>query len=254
MNILENITNNMAIFTVGERIVADYIIKYPIDVIRYSAEGVAERCNTSRSNVVRLCKKLGFSGYSEFKYEMNRYMNSPSSTKNPMLTPQENRLSAYDKYINCFHLLKKSSDSFQLKEAAHIILNSNKIIILGKYHSFFSAQQLEFRLNRCRIDAHAIRDLSSMEAMSEIMTPNDTVIIFSISGGKSYHDIITECRKRGAKIILITMTENAPISRYADIKIVLPCITRLYSDSVLDDAPTFYFFIELLIEEIFREE
>nr|WP_314459694.1 MurR/RpiR family transcriptional regulator [uncultured Clostridium sp.] len=254
MNILENITNNMAIFTVGERIVADYIIKYPIDVIRYSAEGVAERCNTSRSNVVRLCKKLGFSGYSEFKYEMNRYMNSPHSpAKSSLLTNQENGLSAFEKYMNCFNLLKNSFDSIQLKETAHLILNSKKIMILGEYHSFFSAQQLEFRLNRCRIDAHALSDLSSMEALCEIMTPEDTVIIFSISGGKTYHDIVTDCRKRGAKVILITMTENAPISRYADNKIVLPCITRLYSESVLDDAPTFYFFIELLIEEIFRE-
>lgn len=254
MNIVENITDNMAIFTVGERIVADYIIKYPIDVIRYSAEGVAERCNTSRSNVVRLCKKLGFCGYSEFKYEMNRYMNTPhSSAKNSMTADPANELSSFEKYMNCFSLLKNSFDSVQLKEAAHIILNSKKIMILGEYHSFFSAQQLEFRLNRCRIDAHALSDISSMEALSEIMTQEDTVIIFSISGGKTYHDIVTNCRKRGAKIILITMTENAPISRYADIKIVLPCITRLYSESVLDDAPTFYFFIELLIEEIFRE-
>lgn len=251
MNILEKIDNNTANFTVGERLVADYVTKYPVDVIRYSAEALAERCNTSRSNVVRLCKKLGYNGFSEFKYEMNRYMNTPHSpAKNPSSTGSENSHSAYQKYLNCFSLLENLYNSTQLKQIAGTILNANKIMILGQYHSFFSAQQLEFRLNRCRIDAHALNDLSSMEALGEILTQEDVIIIFSISGGKVYHDIVTDCRKRGAKIILITMTENPPISRYADIKIVLPCITRLYSESILDDAPTFYFFIELLIEEI----
>ena len=82
------------------------------------------------------------------------------------------------------------------------------------------------------------------------MTQEDTVIIFSISGGKIYHDSVCTFRKRGVNIILITMTENSPISRYTDMKVILPCITRLYDESVLDDAPTFYLFIELLIEEI----
>lgn len=254
MNILEKIDKNTANYTVGERLVADYVTKYPIDVVRYSAEALAERCNTSRSNVVRLCKKLGYNGFSEFKYEMNRYMNSPhSSVKNHSSTDPENLRSAYQKYLNCFTLLENMYNSTQLKQIAEIILNANKIMILGQYHSFFSAQQLEFRLNRCRIDAHALSDVSSMEALGEMLTQKDVVIIFSISGGKVYHDIVTGCRKRGSKIILITMTENPPISRYADIIIVLPCITRLYGESILDDAPTFYFFIELLIEEIVHQ-
>ncbi len=251
MNILEKINNNISNFTVGERLVADYVTKYPVDVIRYSAEALAERCNTSRSNVVRLCKKLGYNGFSEFKYEMNRYMNTPhASAKTPASADSENLHSVYKKYLNCFGQLETLYNSTQLKEIAETILNAKRIIILGHYHSFFSAQQLAFRLNRCRIDAHALNDLNSMEALGEILTREDAVIIFSISGGKVYHDIVTSCHKSGAKIILITMTENPPIAKYTDVKIVLPCITRLYSESILDDAPTFYFFIELLIEEV----
>ncbi|WP_312431583.1 MurR/RpiR family transcriptional regulator [Lacrimispora sp.] len=254
MNILEKINNNISIFTMGERLVADYVTRYPVDVIRYSAETLAESCNTSRSNVVRLCKKLGYNGFSEFKYEMNRYMNTPQmSSITTGSTGSENSQSVFKKYLNCFSQLETIYNSTQLKEITEIILDARKIIILGHYHSFFSAQQLEFRLNRCRIDAHALNDVSSMEALGEILTPKDVVIIFSISGGKVYHDMVTICHKRGVKIILITMTENPPISKYTDNKIILPCITRLYSESVLDDAPTFYFFIELLIEEVRRQ-
>ncbi|WP_312501043.1 MurR/RpiR family transcriptional regulator [Lacrimispora sp.] len=251
MNILEKINNNMSNFTVGERLVAEYAIQYPVDVVRYSAEALAEHCNTSRSNVVRLCKKLGYTGFSEFKYEMNRYMNTPHAITKKHLNEEEgDSLSAFRKYLNCFSQLETLYNSSQLKQIAEIILRSKRIIILGHYHSFFSAQQLEFRLNRCRIDAHAINDLSTTEAFGEMLTQEDTVIIFSISGGKVYHDSVCTFRKRGVKVILISMTENSPISRYTDIKVILPCITRLYDESVLDDAPTFYFFIELLIEEI----
>ncbi|MEY8354562.1 MurR/RpiR family transcriptional regulator [Lachnospiraceae bacterium 54-53] len=255
MDILEKINNNMSNFTVGERLVAEYAVQYPVDVIRYSAEALAERCSTSRSNVVRLCKKLGYSGFSEFKYEMNRYMNTPhSAARNRLSQEKGTSLSAFRKYLNCFSQLETLYNSSQLKQAAETILRSKRIIILGHYHSFFSAQQLEFRLNRCRIDAHAINDLSTTDAFGEMLNREDTVIIFSISGGKVYYDIVSSFRKRGVKIILISMTENSSISRYTDMKIILPCITRLYDETVLDDAPTFYFFIELLIEEINRQK
>lgn len=253
MNIIKKINNNMDNFTVGERFVADYVIKYPVDVIRYSAEALAERCNTSRSNVVRLCKKLGYSGFSEFKYEMNRYMNTPHLSANNPVSINSDTHPVYEKYLDCLSLLKNLYNSTQLKEAAETILNANKIMILGQYHSFFSAQQLEFRLIRCRINAHAFYDISSADDLGETFTQGDGVIIFSISGGKLYKDLVMDCQKKGVNILLITMTENSPISRYTDTKIVLPCITRLYSESVLDDAPTFYFFIELLIEEIVNQ-
>lgn len=256
MNILEKIQSNFDNFTPGERLVADYVIQCPIDAFRYSAEVLAERSRTSRSNVVRLCQKLGYSGFSEFKYEMNRYMNSPLAAaklhSSAAGEPAEIPGSTFEKYLSCFRGMALLCLSPQLKEASDIIYQSNKKIIYGIYHSYFTAQQLAFRLNRCGMDASAVSDASIMESYVEILSPEDTAVIISISGGKTYVEILKAYKKKGVRTILITMTENSPSSRYAYTTILLPCITRQYRGTVLDDAPVFYFFVELLIDEISR--
>jgi len=256
MNILEKIQSNFDNFTPGERLVADYVIQCPIDAFRYSAEVLAERSRTSRSNVVRLCQKLGYSGFSEFKYEMNRYMNSPQAAAAIHSGADKETTgipgSTFEKYISCFRSMAPLCLSPQFKEASDLIYQSKKTVIYGIYHSYFTAQQLAFRLNRCGMDAGAVNDASIMESYVEILSPEDTVVIISISGGKNYVEVLKAYKKKGVKTVLVTMTENSPSSRHAHTTVILPCITRQYHDTVLDDAPVFYFFVELLIDDISR--
>lgn len=257
MNILEKIQQNFEQFTPGERLVADYVIQYPIDAVRYSAEVLAERSHTSRSNVVRLCQKLGYSGFAEFKYEMNRHMNRAQTVSTSADSADGDTTSrhdtAFEKFLACFRLMEPLCGSPHLKECADMLCQAPKTIILGIYHSYFTAQQLAFRLNRCGMDAHAINDASIMESYIEILSPGEVAVIVSISGGKNYVDVLKSYKKKGIRTILITMTEHSPAARHAYVTILLPCITRQYSDAILDDAPVFYFFIELLIDEMNRQ-
>ena len=257
MNLLEKIQQNFENFTPGERLAADYVIQYPIDAVRYSAEVLAERARTSRSNVVRLCQKLGYSGFSEFKYEMNRYMNSAQAEAAIIISqdaPVPDRPeTAFAKYMSCFRIMEPLCQSPHLKESAGIISQAKKTLIFGIYHSYFTAQQLAFRLNRLGMDAQPINDASIMESYLDILSVEDTVVIVSISGGKTYVELLKELRQKGIKTILLTMTEHAPSARHAHLTILLPCITRQFGDVILDDAPVFYFFTELLIDEISRQ-
>lgn len=252
MTLFDKIEQQLSSFTKGERLAAEYILKYPIDVLRYSAEAIGDNANTSRSNVVRLCKKLGFSGFSEFKYELKYTLyHSPEHIVNQAKNKNDlTQTFALDKFISCFWQLKSFHSSLKFNNFAQSILSANKICIIGYYHSYFSANQLSFRLNRFGIDAKAMYDESIITSYTDILTTNDLLIMFSISGSKKYTDMIKAYKKNGVTISLITMTENAPISRYADHVLLLPCITRQYTDTLLDDAPIFYLFIELLMEKL----
>ena len=72
-------------------------------------------------------------------------------------------------------------DSPLLDEIADAISYSNRVITLGYMHSFDSAKQMAFRLNRFGIDCRSIEDSSIMENYSSILKQGDVVIIFSIS-------------------------------------------------------------------------
>ncbi|MCI9047849.1 MAG: MurR/RpiR family transcriptional regulator [Hungatella sp.] len=72
MNILERIQSCLPALTNSERKVAEYIILAPIDVVRFPSEYLAQRSGGSRGAIIRLCQKLGYKGYSEFKYDMSK--------------------------------------------------------------------------------------------------------------------------------------------------------------------------------------
>ena len=63
-------------FTKSELIIMDYILSNLHDISSYPISTIAEKCKVSKSALLRFCQKCGFQGYSEFKYEVSRYLQS----------------------------------------------------------------------------------------------------------------------------------------------------------------------------------
>ncbi len=55
--------------TIQERAVATYIKENPKDILNVSIHDLAILTYTSAGTILRLCKKMGFKGYSDFKYQ-----------------------------------------------------------------------------------------------------------------------------------------------------------------------------------------
>ena len=64
----------------AEQRVADFILKHPDELIYLTVTELAERTNTSESTVVRLCQKIGYKGYQEFKIVLARDLVEPTTT------------------------------------------------------------------------------------------------------------------------------------------------------------------------------
>lgn len=248
MDLLNQIRELLPQLTTGERTAAEYVLAYPFDVIRFPAAEIAEGANTSRSNVVRFCQKLGFSGYSEFKYALDR---SLKNTKHFPDGREEGSVAdtVLQKYLSEFSKLDSLYHSTQLREVAEVVSSSRRVLVLGWDHSFYAAQQLAFRLTRSGIGAMAVNLNSVLEAYHNMLDEQDAILIFSVQG-KSYSYLLQQYGERHPKVILITMSKRAPTFGCADQVITLPSVTRSYSRDMLDDAPTFYLFIELLMEAI----
>lgn len=52
-------------FTNHEKLLAEYILQYPDDFQQINCEELGKATFTSKSTVVRMCKKLSVSGYQE---------------------------------------------------------------------------------------------------------------------------------------------------------------------------------------------
>lgn len=64
--IIEKLRNKSG-FTESEKCIADYMLCHRNEIQQLTAEELAKETLTSKSSIVRLCKKLGISGYQELK-------------------------------------------------------------------------------------------------------------------------------------------------------------------------------------------
>lgn len=69
MNLFINLKENKELLK-NERILADYILKHPEDVLKMSSKDLGKECFVSTATVYRLCDKLGLSGFSDLKIKI----------------------------------------------------------------------------------------------------------------------------------------------------------------------------------------
>ena len=78
MTVLEKLRQMLPELSKSERRAADYLLRYPNDVHRITCEAIAESSGSSRSAVIRLCQKLGYRGYAEFRYALRAEPTAPA--------------------------------------------------------------------------------------------------------------------------------------------------------------------------------
>lgn len=253
MSVLTKLQEALPDLSKNERRIADYFLKHPKDIDTYSSEAIASICSASRSTIIRLCHKLGYRGYSEFKYallhEQEQVFPKPELSILPS-APADDVLHYY-----CSGLLQMEPllQSPVLSELVDAISYANRVVALGYHHSVFSAQQFSFRLNKFGVDCHSLGDSTLVASYERILKQGDAVVIFSISGRNDYLDSVNEYRKNRVKVILITMTQDCELAKSVDIAVTLPHLSNVSYAHPLDDAITFHVFIEMVVERLNRK-
>ena len=72
MSPLELLEKQLPDLTKSEKIIGEYILANPMSIIRYSLTQIAREARTSNTAIIRLCQKLGYQGFSEFKFSLSR--------------------------------------------------------------------------------------------------------------------------------------------------------------------------------------
>lgn len=250
MSVITKLQEILPELSKNERKIADYFLKHPQNVEEYSSEAIASVCDASRSTIIRLCHKLGYRGYSEFKYALLHDQDNAEAKPALTLLPPVAADHVLHYYCSSLMQMEPLINSPVMSEIVDAISYANRIVALGYNHSAFSAQQLSFRLNKFGVDCHSLQDSTLMASYERILKQGDVVVIFSISGRSAYQAPVNEYRRNRVKVILITMTPDCELSKTVDITVTLPHLSNVSNVYPLDDAITFYMFIELIIESL----
>lgn len=243
MNPIELIQNHFEEFTKSEKEIAIYIINNPQKIFPFNISDLVKKTKASKSSIIRFTQKLGYEGFTDFKFDLRRAIISNDNE-------YQDDNSVIKSYIEILNQLEATIDKDQILAFAKRISLAKKIKIIANGRTYNSACQFKQRLLKIGIDSEALQEMSLIRDSLSILKKGDMVIIFTIAdNGKIYPSLFKDINF-SYDVSTITMTNNLPFKKHCQDYIVLPKISNYRYNTFLDDQAIFYIFIEVLLNEI----
>lgn len=251
-NPLDKIQSYYEELTKTDKEIAYFFINHTHDAITgMNSEDVAKATKTSKAAISRFCQRIGYNGWSDFRFDLTRSLmssNDDVSGNNDTSNPIISISNLYSSYIT---QMQNTLNLEELKELSKYIVKAQKIKILAKNRTFNSALQFKQRLNRMGVDSEAASDEALFSDIISILSSKDIAIIFTTTDNtKTFVRYIKELKDTKCKIAVFTMNPNLTFKKDVDWYINLPRISKSTTMSFIDDQPLFMVFIEILLNLI----
>ncbi len=205
----------------AEKRIAEYLLHNDINIADYSADELSKETDTSAASIVRFCRTLGFKGFLELKFQVERNLVSfvgedqQVELTDDVATVQHKVLSYYSSLISDLHY---ALDPAEIERAVDLISGASQVHLCAEGGS---ASMAYYALNifihsgiYCRMETD-----SSLQIMaSAYLGPGDVVIGVSHSGRMiNTLDALKNAKENGATVIAVTGNKDAAIKKYADV-------------------------------------
>lgn len=247
MDFLKNQTLNSDKLSKSDKKILDYILKYPKKVEIYTINQLALEVNTSVASVQRLCQKLGYSGFREFKFELGQNLKQQQSINKGISNYYQNNLIKLAKDITI--------DDPGSKALIHALTDSYPNILLGTFYSGVPAYYLYNGLIDLGYTTSYATNAIDGEHLLNTLTKDTTAVLFSIHGlqdkYKNYWENLLEKKRKNS--FLITMNQQTKLKTHFEHTIVLPGIS-LANQFAIDPESIPLIYIEMILNKIYDKK
>ncbi|WP_337441775.1 MurR/RpiR family transcriptional regulator [Paenibacillus faecalis] len=223
---LLNIQSHLNGLTKAEQKVAQYILDHASDIIYHSVTELAEKADVGETTVLRLCRKLKFQGFQDFKLSLAQDLVKPLDHLHEEVTEEDNAMALNEKiiatHIRTLEQTRELAVSEQLGKAIDALHQARSIYFFGVGSSGLTAVQAAHSFSRIGKHSSAKTDTHFQAMEAALMTKEDVAVGLSISGStKDMIENLTLAKKTGATIIAITSNARSPITKVADIVLLM---------------------------------
>ncbi|GII89813.1 MurR/RpiR family transcriptional regulator [Sinosporangium siamense] len=209
------------------RRVAELIIGDPAEAARSTIVDLAERSGTSTATVTRLCRALGFGGYSELRValatETGRAERAHWDTDiGQEILPGDN----LDRVLNVvassdIRLIQETAsqlDVATVEQVARVLTTAGRVVLFGVSSSAAVASEMECRLQRIRIPCWSRSDAHTALTDAALLTKGDVAIGISHSGRtREVVEVLAEAGSHGATTVAVTSHPRSPLAEVAEL-------------------------------------
>jgi len=208
----------------AEQRVADFILKHAEELIYLTVTELAERTQTSESTVVRLCQKIGYKGYQEFKIMLARDLVGPAETVYEEIEPGDSLEALTTKVFQAnAQALKDTIEVLgadELGKAVAALAKARRLEVYGIGGSAPLAFDAYHKFMKLGIPSMWLNDSDLMAMSSSLLEPPDVALGISHTGAsRDVCDAMENAQNAGATTICITHRATSPITKVSNIKL-----------------------------------
>ncbi|WP_413725840.1 SIS domain-containing protein [Sodalis sp. RH16] len=210
-----------------ERGIAEWFITRGNVDKQTSIKHVASSLNVSEPLIVKVAKKLGYTGFRELRQALWSYFAALPFDKEEEISEDDSIELVLDKiFNNSINALKEAqsvADPTVIAEASRLILLAGHVTLFGVGGSATVCLDFEHKLLRIGILSHSYNDYHLMLMVACQLAEGDVVIVISQSGDtRELLQAVQVAKDRGAKIICITNDNVSLLSQLSDLSIFSP--------------------------------
>jgi len=251
MNYIDKTRTRLPSLTKGLKKVANQLLVDPMIFAIHPAKKVGEIIGVSETMVIRFCNQIGYAGYSDLQKEVRQNLLNLNHDPNQTIENNSDHSNKFrQSMVDDISLLKLNSENLDIKaidEAIQLIINSEKVLVAGYYHSFSFAHWFSYNLNFVRGNASLYRPENDA-GLLDFLPENSCVFIFSFYRyALDTIQLAKEAKKKGIKVITITDSWASPVTEYADIVISILISER---KTLLNKGPVAMSLINSMLYEI----
>jgi DNA-binding MurR/RpiR family transcriptional regulator len=209
----------------AEQRVADFILAHPDELIYLTVTELADRTRTSESTVVRLCQKIGYKGYQEFKIVLARDLVEPTTAIYAAIEPGDDLATVKTKVFQANAQALRDTlevlDENELQRAVDAIAAARRLEIYGVGGSSPLALDAYHKFIKVGVAAVALSDGDLMAMSSSLLAQGDVALGISHTGAsRDVTDALGRAQRHGATTICITHRSSSPITKVSDVVLV----------------------------------
>lgn len=213
------------------------------DVIQHTTiRDISKKFYTAPNTITRMCKKLGFQGYSDFREALY------------IIMTEEDNFSNFTSLDEQIVRTKQLLNPDVLQEIVVNIHEANHILVLGFGLSRLPANEIHSYLQVLGMNTQNFVDPHLMRHAAKKLTSDDLVIAFSISGETD--NILAPVNialVSGAKVLSITGFSSNQLSRISNYQLY-GMTSKMVIDGVdVSDRLSFHYIVNTIFTEYLKK-
>lgn len=217
-----------------EQKIVNYLLENSETADSWRISDLAVQFDVSEAMIVKLAKRLGFSGFRALKANLVAYNSSRVAGLFEEVSPEDSPATIVRKLFRAsIQALEETLaiiDMEQFDKAVDLFVRSGVRDIYGVGGSAAIARDAAHKFLRIGMRCNCFDDAHLMAMSGSILTPQDVVLAVSHSGQTSVIlDAVRIARERGARVIALTSYQNSPLAQLADAGLISTARSSPYS-------------------------